>query len=491
MISVGSGLTSSETRFVLALGSPGYLALMEVLFLEQPKAPNVKISRVKLSANPLLPMSVLAAFNLLVSLQAPNFIAYPYLQLGRNPGSGKLRNLSVVWHTEAGPDGWGLVYGGKKASVVAKKITIPGIKPYWMVSATMQGLSGKTSVEYSVTRNGSTVFSAKAKVPPGPGQSARLLLFGDTGRGLPGQKKVMYRAFQAGADLALVSGDIVYPHGRMSEYRKYLFPYANANSADPKNGAPFMRSVTWVAAPGNHDVDYRDLGKYPDGLAFYTNWIQPLNGPDYTQKVPGPASTIALHKEAAGENWTKSGNFSFDVGDVHVTCIDSGSYTNWRSDSMRNWLEKDLASAGNKWKFVLMHVPPVYSAKTHANDGKLTQHLVPLFVKHKVNLLLTGHIHNYQRSKPFSINGSTIEVDKKFDGNTVRKTAWPICIVSGAGGAELYDQKLATNPGAWQPFTANFQAGYSFSIIDVNGPKLQFTQMSADGKVLDRIVLEK
>ena len=77
----------------------------------------------------------------------------------------------------------------------------------------------------------------------------------------------------------LITGDIVYDRGRISEYREKFRPVYNAEEASPAHGAPLLRSTLFLAAPGNHDIGTRDLGEYPDGLAYFLFWAQPLNGP--------------------------------------------------------------------------------------------------------------------------------------------------------------------------------------------------------------------
>ena len=39
-----------------------------------------------------------------------------------------------------------------------------------------------------------------------------------------------------------------------------------------------MRSIPFVAAVGNHDALGRDLNAFPEALAYYYFWDQPLNG---------------------------------------------------------------------------------------------------------------------------------------------------------------------------------------------------------------------
>ena len=60
----------------------------------------------------------------------------------------------------------------------------------------------------------------------------------------------------------MIPGDIVYERGLIVDYRKKFWPVYNADEPSDA-GVPLIRSVPFMAAPGNHDIDTRDLDKYP------------------------------------------------------------------------------------------------------------------------------------------------------------------------------------------------------------------------------------
>ena len=78
--------------------------------------------------------------------------------------------------------------------------------------------------------------------------------------------------------MVAIAGDIVYNRGLISEYTTKFWPVYNKDDVDTL-GAPLMRSIPFVAAVGNHDASTRDLDRFPDALAYYHFWDQPLNGP--------------------------------------------------------------------------------------------------------------------------------------------------------------------------------------------------------------------
>jgi 3',5'-cyclic AMP phosphodiesterase CpdA len=91
-------------------------------------------------------------------------------------------------------------------------------------------------------------------------------------------------------------------------------------------------------------------------------------------------------------------------GDVLMVGLDSTSATDPRQ---RDWLERTLASAREPWRIVMLHHPP-YSAGYQGSSEEARRLFVPLFERYGVQLVLSGHDHDYQRSVP--INGVTYVV---------------------------------------------------------------------------------
>ncbi len=59
-------------------------------------------------------------------------------------------------------------------------------------------------------------------------------------------------------------------------------------------------------------------------------------------------------------------------------------------------------------------------------------------------------------------------------------------VVTGGGGATLYDQKLAQSPGSWKPFTQVYKTGYSFTEVTVHANEILVEQKGTKGEVIDR-----
>ena len=74
--------------------------------------------------------------------------------------------------------------------------------------------------------------------------------------------------------------------------------------------------------------------------------------------------------------------------------------SNYVDKTQLEWLDKQLAASGSEWKIMFFHHPLYSSGETHGSAELQRGLLEPLFVKHGVNLVLTGHEHFYERLKP-------------------------------------------------------------------------------------------
>lgn len=94
-------------------------------------------------------------------------------------------------------------------------------------------------------------------------------------------------------------------------------------------------------------------------------------------------------------------DFSFDVGDAHfVGLLIAGREP--RAEQL-NWLDADLAAARERkmrW-LILFHHEPIYAhGKSHPAKPIIRQKLVPILQKHRVDLDLSAHDQNYERTYP-------------------------------------------------------------------------------------------
>lgn len=468
----------------------------------------------------------LLIFSLVVNAQNNNapseFLVKPYLQIGKKASA---KSMQLLWHGPVSNDVWLAEYKNngeadwrKSEDQTSSTIAVPNIPPFKVFSTTFNSLKPGSTFQYRVSKNGKVVFSSEGKSLKSPEQSYRIAISGDMGAGSNTAKRIAFEIYKAKPDMVAIAGDIVYNRGLISEYTTKFWPVYNKDDVDTL-GAPLMRSIPFVAAVGNHDASTRDLDRFPDALAYYHFWDQPLNGLPGKESgafVPALVGSDANKKafyDGAGEKYPRMTNFSFDHGNAHWTIIDSNPYVDWSDSTLRDWLAKDLAAAANAtWRFVLYHHPCFHSSRAHYEQQQMRL-IAPILEKGKVDLVFAGHVHNYQRTYPLTFKpdnlgnqlvagttniriGRTVNgrwtLDKSFNGKRNTKPSGIIYITTGAGGQGLYNPEQTKNKDSWQKFTVKFESTvHSFTIMDVNGSELILRQVDLNGKSIDTIKIKK
>jgi Icc-related predicted phosphoesterase len=468
-------------------------------------------------------------------LTAETFLEKPYLQIGNAPTG---TDLVLLWHTPNQDADWkveikkGAAWrpagtpsstvvqapAGKPIPAVAGKKAPPppgaAIEPHRVYRAALNGLKSGEEFTYRVSQNGQVVFESVAHARKTGNQPYRFVTFGDTAQDTPSERAIVYQTAAAKPDFVFITGDIVYGAGRISEYRHHFFPVFNADEASATVGAPLTRSVPVIAAPGNHDTGRPNFQRYPDAMAYFLYWDQPLNGPRAALDAKGIPS-VNLGDDGrtqflagAADRFPRMANFSFDYGNSHWLVLDSNNYVDTTDEELRAWVKKDLESAKNAtWRFVGFHHPGFNSAKEHFDDQWMRV-LSDIFEEGKVDVVFMGHVHNYQRSFPLTFQSKAAEdgkmvakngdvtgefkFDKQFADGGTAKPKGVIYIVTGAGGAGLYNPEMQTMPETWQPFTNKFISQiHTFTVVDIDGKKMKVKQISETGEQVDAWQINK
>ncbi len=464
------------------------------------------------------------------------FLVKPYLQFGDSQRlTGNKVDMELVWFAETEQSDWkaqwhedkpvasanpkeksaGDAPSANEALIVEnKRMGLCGGKPFFRITAKLSGVKAGQSFTYSILQGDKVVFTANGKARKAFDQPYRIALAGDIGAGSPGEKRVAFEINKMKPDLFIVPGDIVYPFGRVSEYLNKFFPILNCDEDSPQAGAPLLRSTPTIAVIGNHDVamtntwNGTNVSAFPDALGYYIFWSEPLNGPIQLPNSPntpylsGDQENQLSFVRAAGKRYPAMANFSFDYGNAHWLVLDANPYMDWTDKELRAWVEKDLHSADKcTWKFVCYHQPAFSADVSHYQEQRMRL-ICDILEKEKVDLVFSGHAHDYQRTYPLRFKSSAVSahavpvmevpgtcaLDKKFDGQKVTRPNGIIYIVTGGGGAKLYPQ---SNDNEVRKNVCKFAEEYSFTILDTNGPTLTLTQYSDTGKVIDQIKIEK
>jgi predicted phosphodiesterase len=128
------------------------------------------------------------------------------------------------------------------------------------------------------------------------------------------------------------------------------------------------------------------------------------------------------------------------------------------------WLENELKSSTSKWKIPVFHHPLYSSGDRHGSDLRLREVLEPLFLKYNVSVVLTGHDHFYERTKP---------------------QKGIVYFVAGSGG-----QLRAGNIDASTGLTARgFDTDLTFMGVEIDGDTMNFSVVSRRGQIVDSGVI--
>lgn len=136
--------------------------------------------------------------------------------------------------------------------------------------------------------------------------------------------------------------------------------------------------------------------------------------------------------------------YSFDYQNVHFLVMsseDSFSEDSEQYDFVKDDLEQASTNSSIKWIVTYFHNPVYSSPNQHVPNFSFRDIYHPIFDQYKVDLVLQGHNHNYQRSYPLEYNQSDsanpiVTTNEKTD--YVNPTG-PIFVVAGTGGHSLYD----------------------------------------------------
>lgn len=217
---------------------------------------------------------------------------------------------------------------------------------------------------------------------------------------------------------------------------------------------------------GNHDSDEEhqgDINNYRQCLPDRIGGITGDYGKEYYYDYGGLARFIQI-----------SPGLTFQ-GNSYIYSAGSARY-NWVANAIDS-----ARAAGIKWVVVSAH-------KVCLNMGtkscEMGADLNNLLISKKVDLVLLGHDHNYQRSKQLAHNGACTTVaantynsscvaDAGAD-NAYTKGGGTVFVISGTGGISLYNINTADSEAPYfaKWMGANSNGTYGFTQVDVSGDKL-------------------
>jgi len=300
-------------------------------------------------------------------------------------------------------------------------------------------------------------------VTPRDTEELSFLVFGDTGvsrclnygKKLPKDDKVWCTPF-AGETFQEVTRQI---SSSTIDFSVHLGDLSYANAFGVRwdqfflETEKFASSVAMLPVPGNHDLA-------PTEVAYYNRFHSPENG-------------------------RPNSYYSRNFKSLHIVVINTEIAL--RSNSLAaqmKWLEKDLQSVDHEkqWLVVFQHIPMYTSIGydvIQKDARELRNLLETLYEAQGVDLVLAGHVHQYERTCAV-VNGVCMGNETHPDG--------PVHIATGNGGMSV--------EGVWTPLTnwslcRSTLYGYvRIDILNRGQMNIQFLDSKAPGTVADSFTLK-
>src|SRR5687768_3640369 len=310
----------------------------------------------------------------------PTLTRGPYMNLATQSG------IIIRWRTDLATDSkvnFGTTAGNLTQSVTDNTPTTDHI-------VQLTGLATDTKYFYSVGST-SAILQGDAnnyfKTAPtlGSTQKVRILAMGDMGNNSTNQVNVRnaYLTYNGAnhTDVFMLLGDNAYSNGLDNEYQTNFFNIYKDNL--------LKNHVLWPS-PGNHDYANSSARQADHNVPYYDVFSLPANG----QAGGVPSGTEAY--------------YSYNYGNIHFVSLDSYG---WEAGNTRlydttgpqaTWLKQDLAANTQRWTVVYFHHTP-YTKGSHNSDTeteliKMRENVVRILERYKVDLVLCGHSHSYERS---------------------------------------------------------------------------------------------
>lgn len=241
------------------------------------------------------------------------------------------------------------------------------------------------------------------------------------------------------AKFLLHAGDLINRANRDAEWGEWFSAGSWLNAMTPN-----------VPSPGNHEYE-KGLLTSEVSRHWRPQFALPENGPK------GLEETV----------------YFFDYQGVRVVSLN----TNEHWEEQVPWLEKILSENPQRWTILTFH-HPIFNAKKGRDLPPLRDLWQPLFDKHHVDLVLTGHDHTYARSD--------IRVwDNLQSGTNVRDPKSGTVYVVSVSGPKMYDVEKRPMMRRVAEDTQLYQ------IISIDGDSLKYEARTAKGTLYDGFTLNK
>ena len=322
-----------------------------------------------------------------------------------------------------------------KASTASDKVRESRDDAHVLYAASPGELKCGGQYEYRVLYGGKDAGGGRFGTRVPPGTAFRFAAYGDTRSGTEVHRGVAQAILKTRPLFVLHTGDLVSDGTHYGDWEEQFFGPARE----------MLMNAPVYPVLGNHDYN----------ASYFYRYF----------RLPGKAQFY----------------WSLDCGDLHIIGIDPKQDGSPESDQVK-WLREDIDRSHARWKVLVVHYPPFSCCTMHESDLRTREVLQPVLRDHPVDLVIAGHNHVYERTRPI-VN----RLDSKGRAYVRGTPAAPkpvIHIVTGGGGAPLYDL-------ARQFWTAASKSAAHFCDFEVTPDTLTMVAREPDGTVIDRLTLGK
>ena len=184
-------------------------------------------------------------------------------------------------------------------------------------------------------------------------------------------------------------------------------------------------------------------------------------------------------EQGGGEQW-----YAFDYGGAHIVVLDTSTPNELVEGPQAEWLEADLAAvdrAVTPWVFALHHYATYSCSHRHGSQIDIRAAWQPSYDRHGVDVVFTGHDHNYERSLPIrglDAMGEGVVAVSGPDGEPVDESG-TVYVVSGGSGAPLY----GIDADCYHTRAA--ESTHNYVVVELDGRTLRYAAYRLDGTLLD------
>jgi len=193
--------------------------------------------------------------------------------------------------------------------------------------------------------------------------------------------------------------------------------------------------------------------------------------------------------------------YSFTFSSAHVIVMDTDRVSYSSGSAQYNFVKSDLQSASQnpniKWIIVYMHKqmytsPNTCSSSSCSNTGSEASNLRKtyhaMFDSNDVDVVLQGHVHNYQRTNPISYSGSSTPKTTTTCSTNCNDPKGEFFAVVGTGGINFH---ALSGKASFVKYQQDDKFGALNIIIDNNANKLTGKYYANGGTKLDEFSITK